>query len=236
MDTHEDPVFAESRKILGEQMAETREVLNIGYLKSGTNVFYANGVGRAYVNTVFTKGLLRKVVRALKRQNAKYFTEIIGGSPKYSTFPIEKSFLAYGHVDLEADIRALPGFIPVAQYPDPGVALPYEIGNCESVRFILTTLFEPWAATGTAAKGAMLSTDASYADVYPLIIVGQDAWATCPLRGADSGSPTVLNPKPSASDPLGQRGYVGWKYWHTAVILNEYFMARIETSATDSPV
>jgi N4-gp56 family major capsid protein len=37
-DTHEDPVFSEARKILAEQMSESREVRNIGVLKSGTNV------------------------------------------------------------------------------------------------------------------------------------------------------------------------------------------------------
>lgn len=233
-DTHEDPVFSEARQILSEQMTETREVLNIGIMKSGTNVYLANGAARTDVNTVVTKGLLRKAVRALKKQNAKFYTEILGASPNYKTTPIEQAFLAYGHTDLEADIRGIPGFVPVAEYSKPGSALPYEVGSVENIRFILTTLFEPWA-DGGGDKGAMLSTTGVKADVYPLIIVSPNAWATVPLRGANSGQPIVVNPKPIQGDPLGQRGHVGWKFWHAGIILNEYFMLRIECAATAEP-
>jgi N4-gp56 family major capsid protein len=233
-DTHEDPVFKEAQDILGEQMTETREVLNIGVLKAGTNVFYANGALRTAVNTVFTRGLLRKVVRALKAKNAKYYTKLLSGSPNYGTSPIEAAFLGFCHTDMEADIRGLTGFVPVAEYSNPGSALPYEIGACENVRFICTTLFEPWA-DGGGAKGAMLSTTGVSADVYPVIIVAPDAWATVPLRGANCGQVLVVNPKPSGADPLAQRGYCGWKFWHSAVILEEFFMARIETAATAEP-
>ncbi|KKL70933.1 hypothetical protein LCGC14_2099990, partial [marine sediment metagenome] len=37
----------------------------------------------------------------------------------------------------------------------------------------------------------------------------------------------------SKSDPLGQRGYVGWKTWHAIVILNQVWMARLEVCVTD---
>jgi N4-gp56 family major capsid protein len=43
----------------------------------------------------------------------------------------------------------------------------------------------------------------------------------------------VLNPgKPSKSDPMAQRGYVSWKTWYTAVILNDLWMARLEVAVT----
>ena len=51
-DTHEDPVFNEAQTICAEQMAETVEEIRINHLKSGTNVFYANGeTARASVNS-----------------------------------------------------------------------------------------------------------------------------------------------------------------------------------------
>jgi N4-gp56 family major capsid protein len=43
----------------------------------------------------------------------------------------------------------------------------------------------------------------------------------------------VLNPgTPSKSDPMGQRGYVSWKAYFTAVILNQNWMARLEVAVT----
>jgi len=32
---------------------------------------------------------------------------------------------------------------------------------------------------------------------------------------------------------LGQRGHVSWKTYHVAIILNDNWMVRIETGATD---
>jgi N4-gp56 family major capsid protein len=236
-DTHEDDVFTEARKILAEQMTETREVLNVDVMKSGTNVFYANGAQRTDVTSVFTVGTIKKIIRALKRQRAKFFTEILSGSPNYSTYPIESCFIGYAHVDLEADIKGMAGFKAVHEYANPKSAFPYEIGTVQGVRFILTDLFEPWEDAGGINATLLATTNSSAAiDIYPVLILAQNAWATCPLRGADSGMPLVVQPKPSIGNELGQIGSCGWKFWHSGIILNEYFIARLETGATENPV
>ena len=47
-------------------------------------------------------------------------------------------------------------------------------------------------------------------------------------------SPKVINPETiDKSDPLGQRGYVGWKMYFAALILNEAWVQRIEVGVTD---
>ena len=44
----------------------------------------------------------------------------------------------------------------------------------------------------------------------------------------------VINPgKPSPADPLGQRGYVGWKMYFAALLLTESWMSRVEVGVTD---
>jgi N4-gp56 family major capsid protein len=61
-----------------------------------------------------------------------------------------------------------------------------------------------------------------------------DAYGVVPLKGQSAMTPTVLNPgTPSKSDPLGQRGYVGWKTWFNAVRLNETWMSRLEVAASN---
>lgn len=45
-DTHEDPVFTESRTILAEQVQNTVESINIGIITNGTNAYFATAAFR----------------------------------------------------------------------------------------------------------------------------------------------------------------------------------------------
>lgn len=230
-DTHEDPVLREATAILGEQAAETVETIRFNILKAGTNKFYANGTARSAVNTAPTLALQKKIVRALKRQNAKKITSIVRSTPSYATQAVLPSYVCVTHTDLENDIRAMTGFIDVKDYGNM-TAFEGEIGAVNDVRYIISNVFTPYQNAGGAA-GSMVSTGGTNADVYPMIFMGRDAWAGVALKGAYSITPTVLNPSPSKSDPLGQRGYVGWKTMQTAVILNDAWMAVAEVAATE---
>lgn len=236
-DTHEDPVLNDASEQAGENIGRTIEALTYGVLRAGTNVFYANGTQRTDVNTPVSLSKIRAVIRGLKAQKAMKHTKILDGSVNYATRPIEASFVAVHHTDLEADIRNLAGFIPVAQYGSRKPISEYEIGSVEDVRFICSPDLEPFADGGGAFGGSgtnMVTTTGTSADVYPILVFGKEAYGIVPLRGQGAVSPTILRPgKPDKSDPLGQRGYVGWKTWHTAVILNQVWMARLEVAATD---
>jgi N4-gp56 family major capsid protein len=125
-----------------------------------------------------------------------------------------------------------PASLPVAKYSQMKPISQYEIGAIEDVRFILSADLAPFADAG-GAKGSMLSTTGTSADVYPLLIFGQDSFAQVPLKGANSMAPIVLQPNtPRGGDPLGQRGTVGVKFMTTAVILQELWQARLEVGAT----
>lgn len=230
MDTHEDPVLNEAVTLIGEQAAQMIEKMRFGVLKAGTNVLYANGAARNAVNTSITVSLQRRAVRALKRQNARFITSVVRSTPSYGTENVAPGFVALIHPDLEADVRGLVGFVPAEKY---GSMTPWEneLGKCEDCRYVSSTIFEPWADAG-GAKGTMLSTTGTNADVYPVLYVARDAYGIVALKGMFAVTPMVVNPKPSDSDPLAQRGHVGWKAMQTAVILNDLFMIRAEVAAT----
>ena len=60
-----------------------------------------------------------------------------------------------------------------------------------------------------------------------MVIVGKDAYGHVALKGAEAITPSILQPgTPSKSDPLGQKGMVGWKTYHKAFIANQLWMAR----------
>lgn len=230
LDTHEDPTLNESVALLGEQAAQMIEKMRFGVLKAGTNVLYANGASRNAVNTAITITLQRRAVRALKRQNARFITSIVRSTPSYGTENVAPGFVALIHPDLEADVRGLAGFVPAEKY---GTMTPWEneLGKCEDVRYVSSTIFEPWADAG-GAKGTMLSTTGTNADVYPVLFMGRDAYGIVALKGMFALTPMVVNPKPSDSDPLAQRGHVAWKAMQTCVILNDSWMIRGEVAAT----
>lgn len=230
LDTHEDQVLNETVALLGEQAAQMVEKMRFGVIKAGTNVLYANGAARNAVNTAITVDIQRRAVRALKRQNARQITSIIRSTPSFGTENVAPGFVGLVHPDLERDIRALPGFTPSEKY---GTITPWEneLGKVDDVRYVTSTIFEPWADAG-GAKGTMLSTTGTNADVYPVLYVAKDAYGIVALKGAYAVTPMVVNPKPSDSDPLAQRGKAGFKTMQTAVILNDLWMIRCEVSAT----
>ena len=230
MDTHEDPVLKEATDLLGEQAAQMVEKMRFGVLKAGTNVIYANGALRTAVNTTVTLSLQRRAVRALKRQNARFITKVIRSTVAFGTENVAPGFVGLIHPDCEADVRTLTGFTPAEKY---GTITPWEneLGKVEDVRYLSSTMFEPFLDAG-GAKGAMLSSGGTSADVYPILYLGADAYGIIALKGAFAITPMVVNPTPSDSDPLAQRGSVGWKTMQTAVILNDAWMLRGEEAAT----
>lgn len=230
LDTHEDPTLNEATTLIGEQAAQMIEKMRFGVLKAGTNVLYANGAVRTAVNTALSLTLQRRAVRALARQNARFITSIVRSTPAYGTENVAPGYVALVHPDLAGDVRSLTGFVPAEKY---GTMTPWEneLGKCEDVRYVSSTIFEPWADAG-GAKGTMLSTSGTSADVYPVLYLGKDAYGIVALKGMFAVTPMVVNPKPSDSDRLAQRGHVGWKAMQTCVILNDLWMVRGEVAAT----
>ena len=234
-DFHEDPVLQEYVGITAEQAAQTIETLRYNVLKAGSNVFYANKVaGRDSVVTAISLGDQRRVTRAFKRQNAAYITKKTASTPNYGTVAVRASYIGLVHPDLENDIRALTGFKDAVDYGASQAADEFEIGTVEDVRYIRSTIFESFADAG-GNKGTMVSTSGVKADVYPIIYLAAHAAASVPLKGKNAiTAPIVRNPGTiSDSDKLGQRGHVGWKAYFGCVILNQLFIARLETGATE---
>ena len=232
VDAHEDmPVLLrELTDMLGEQMAVTVETLRYNVLKAGTNVEYANGALRTAVNTPLTLAMQRRVTRSLKRQNAMPITQVLKSSEAYATQPIEASYIALIHPDVENDLRGITGFISTKNYASV-TPMEGEVGSLEDVRYVRSTVFTPFA-DGGGAKGLMLSTTGTSADVYPILYLARDAFGIVPLKGENTASVMVVTPKPVQTDPLGQRGTAGWKVWNATVILQDAFLVRGEVAAT----
>lgn len=238
-DLAEDPVLSDAAMLSGEQAAETIELVTWGAIKGGTSVIYdkSSHTARTAVNSKITINSIRNAVRALKNARGKPHTSMLSASVKIGTTPIEGGYIAFGHTDLEADIRSIGEmFTPVAQYGSRMPLCPEECGSIENVRIILTPLLTPFSgAGGSKSTNNMLSTATNNrVDVYPFIVCAKEAYGVVPLKGKESIVPMVLNPNvPEKYDPLAQSGFVSWKTYFAAKILNETWLQRIEVGASN---
>lgn len=226
---YEDDIPAEMVKLTGETMGEVLELVRYGVLKAGSTVIYANGTSRSGVNTAISLNALRKAVRTLESNRAKRVTQRIAPGVNYGTRAIQPAYIVFIHTDAVADVRNLPGFTKVEEYGSFKPIHDQEIGACEDFRFIKSPLLQPFYGAGSATLGGCLSFMGTNVDVYPFIVIGEDAWGQVALKGMNALTPTVLKSgDKNHANPLGQFGYVGASTWFNAVRLNEAWMARIE--------
>lgn len=226
-DLYEDDIPGEMVKQVGERVTFVNEMIIYGALKACTNAYYGGtGTTVATVNGALSLGLIRKIVQNLQANHAKPVTSVLKASGNFGTDAVSNGYLVYCHSDLEPDIRDLPGFVATEKYAS-GSPMENEVGKCERFRFI-TSPDLPSIQNGGAAIGAtnLYSTTGTSIDVYPLLVVGQDAWSQIAVRGISSLDPTYLPPgQKSKSDPHGQRGYAGTIWYKAVMIENNGWMA-----------
>lgn len=232
-DTHEDENLKAMTQLAGEQAALTKERILWNMMIGGTNVIYSGtATARNQVVAPIDASDLRLAQRTLKVAMARPITKTLSASARIATQPVAGGYIAIGHTNFESDLRNLPGFVAREYYASGQLINDYEIGKFEDIRFLLAPQYTYFAGAGAAASGVL--TTGGNADVYPLVIFGQDAFAATPLKGMDSANIAVKNPKmgDSYEDPLGQRGFVAWKFWYSAVRLNEAWIVRVEAAVS----
>lgn len=233
LDTHEDPNLQKISMGLGEQAAAVKEQLIWSELIGGTNVLYSGAAtSRATVEAPVAEDEFVAAQRYLKANKARHITKMLKASTNIATEPVAPAFVAFGHSNLEPDMRDLLGFVPREKYASGTLLSDYEIGKFQDVRIILSPEFGPFYGAGSATTTGVLSRDGDNVDVYPIVIIGQDAFGVVPMRGMNSVGITVKNPTATYEDPLAQRGFASWKMWYVAVRLNEEWMVRIEAAAS----
>lgn len=234
---YEDNVPDEMAIQTGETLGECAELVCYGQLKAGSQVSYTNGTTRAGLNTSIEIADLRLSARTLESNRAKKITSKIKSGPNYGTTAVEPGYVVFCHTDMVADMRDLPHFVPCEEYGGAYKKVhEREIGAVEDFRIVPSPLFKPFLGAGSATLNGMVSTGGSNADVYPVIVIARDCLGHVSLKGKGytSISPTIIPAsQKNHANPSGMFGYVGADFWYNAVRLNENWMVRIESCATD---
>jgi len=237
MKMHEMDVSEDMKQQVGEVLGEVAEKAAYGVIRGGTSVIRANGSTRAAINTTITADHLRLAARTMKSARGKTVSKSLAAGPNFATYPVQRSFLCFHHSDVTADIQALSGFNFKVNYGTATTPIHEdEHGAWQNFRFIESPLFDPWLAQGATVAGTtMLAANATNIDVYPIVVMAEDAWGHISLKGEKNTytgiRPSFVSPNEiSAANPLGLFGYVGASFWYTPIRLNENWMTRIEVA------
>jgi N4-gp56 family major capsid protein len=231
---YEDDIPGEMVKLTGETLAEVMELVRYGVLKAGSTVIYANGSSRSAINTAISLNAIRKAARTLESNRCRRVTSRLAPGVNFGTRAVQPAYVVFCHTDAVSDIRNLPGFTRVEEYGSFKPIHDREVGACEDFRFISSPLLKSFLAAGASVgSSGMLSVGAANVDVYPFIVIGEDAWGQVALKGMSAIKPVVLKAsQTNHANPLGQFGYVGASTWFATVRLNDAWMARIEAGVT----
>ena len=224
---YEDDIPKEMIKQVGERVTLVNELYLWGILRSCTNQFFGGtGTTIATVNGTITLGLIRRIVKSLQANHAVPVNSMLKPSQMYGTAPVEVGYAVYIHTDAEPAIRDIPGFISVTEYAS-GKPMDHEIGAVERFRFFTSPELVSFQNGGAAIGVTGLSSTTGVSiDVYPFVVVAQDAWSQIAVRGIMSLDPTYLAPgQKTKSDPHGQRGYAGTIWKKGGMVENNGWMA-----------
>ena len=202
-----------------------------------------------------TEQLTVTLFSQLVQNKAKPMSTIISGQNKIGTKPIPESFYVIVGADLYGALinkDLFPNFQSIDEYPDPSVRLKMdgieEIGRLGRFRICYAETLGNYAHQGAkvngtgdnpsttcySSKGADCNGDDDdkyHYDVYPAIVMAKDAISTVGLQG--NTKHIIYTRWPDVIDngnPIGERGYVAFKFRYATVITRPEQLAVMEVT------
>jgi len=231
----EQNAVKDAASLQAEFIMNVNELLCWNEIITGTVVFYDTAAHtlRTQVDSPITLGRQRKMTRALDDAKARWITSVNQGGAREGTVPSEPAYIGLTHTNMKSDIRNMPGFIHASEIGS-GKAPPYAFGQVEDVIYVLTPQLFPVIGSGAAQDGSKIN-NGTLNDVYPLVIIGKDAYGSCVLSGFDSVKPNIMTGPVKGADPTGKFVDIGVLWYRVDKILNETWMARGEFAVTLNP-
>lgn len=221
------------------------------YGGEATSLLTLTGVDAA-VPSILSYGLIRDVQIALKANLARKTTEIITGSTKIGTVPVNASWFAYCGATSTVELEKLQddfnerAYTPARMYAAAGNLAKGEVGAVHSTRFIeaermmnfdgagavattnaggyKTTVLTAAQATARGQSGA-----GEYFDGFPIMYVTKGAFATIGLQGNNKIRFLAKKPtgEPTQADPYALMGLYSFNFFAGSIVLEPEKIARI---------
>ena len=255
----EDSVQVKFREELGYLINQASEDLIQKDMLNGCGiVINAAGVAKNQLGTTIAPDgtnedlykvsfdLIRRAVKALVRNRAQRNTEIVTGSIKIGTAPINSAFYAIIGPEVKYDLETLTrnggiahedwAYIPAYQYAAATNLAEGEVGSMHDVRFIESegAMMEAGAgATVPPGYTGALSNNGTKFNVFPILFPTKGAFATLGIKGIGK---VVFNAKAPSEvelgNPYGTKGFFSANMFYAGIALQPEKLARVNVLAT----
>ena len=205
----------------------------------------ASELNRTYAGTVATSLLtcnqaaelgfadLRLMEQELKRLLVPRDTKIITGTDKVGTTVVGKAYYAYVGQELTPTLEDMQHngvnvWVPVEAYAAGAMVADGEIGKIGRFRFIEVDNMQKYRGVG-AVDGAGVDDTAGFHsssngagadafDVFPVLFVGSDSFATVGFEGDSSKIKTAMPKADAHNDPFGKNGSMSIAWYFGCLI------------------
>ena len=250
-------VLAQKTQALGEAKGDIYEA------QVQSNLLAASEVNRSFAGTTATSLItcnraaeltyadLRLMEQELKRLLVPRDTKIITGSTKIDTKVVGKAYYVYVGQELTPMLEDMQHngvnvWVPIEAYADAGMTAEGEIGKIGRFRFIEVDNMQKYRGVGTADGVADSDDDtagyhssaaagggADSFDVFPVLFVGSDSFATVGFEGDSSKIKTAMPKADAHNDPFGKNGSMSIAWYFGTLI---YKAERIMQIACTAPI
>ena len=251
-------VLARKTRDLGELKGEVYEAQVQADLLAASEVnrtfggTTATSLGTCNRDAVLTYADLRLMEQELKRLLVPRDTKIISGSTKIDTKVVGKAYYVYVGQELtpmleDMQHNSVNVWVPVEAYADASVTADGEIGKIGRFRFIEVDNMMKYRGVGVTDSGAADADDVSgyhsstepgtgtdvKFDVFPVLFVGSDSFATVGFEGDSAKIKTAMPKADAHNDPFGKNGSMSIAWFFGTLI---YRAERISQISVTSPI
>lgn len=213
---NQDRVLYNAALRLGQALRTTEDQLISAMLASSATRIQAVSGSNGDVPTNISADDNDVITAALMNANGEMYFDLIEGSDKFGTAPLQPSFLAMTNTQLSQDLRKMDDWSDVAGYSYPQTRLNGEWGTCHNARFLINTL-SPVAANSSALGN----------DVIDVIYTAKEGYLSVDQRG---GEARYIYHGPEFSGPLEQSCTAASKFFWGGAIANDEWVAILEVT------
>lgn len=219
-----------------------------------------DGLTPAFTPTVVTFADLQRLDQALTDNRTPKQTTVKTGSRNIDTRTIPAARIMYVGSEVMPIIRAMtdqfgnPAFIPVQHYAGQGGTLNGEVGALSAFRVIEVPEMLHWTGVGAKEESATGATGnlsnggyrvgpnaagtANHYNVYPMLVVGDDSFASIGFEGNNgkTGKFSVITKMPGVQtadvrEPYGEIGFSSIKWYYGVLVKRSERLGLIKTVA-----
>lgn len=243
-DTDEELMTHINRETVTGATQITEDALQIDLINNAGTIRYLGvATNTATTADAVTYGDIVRLGIDLDNNRTPKHTKIITGTRNIDTRTVGATRVMYIGSELLPTLKAMKdfhdsaAFIPVHQYAGSATVLTGEVGSLDSFRVVVVPKMLKWAGAGaTASDETMYATDSKY-DVFPILVVGDEAFTTI---GFQTNGKTVkfnqIHKKPGVEtadmqNPYGKKGFMSIQWWYGFMPLRPERIALIKTTA-----